>query len=70
MISTHYLAAAAISASLKIIAGLLPPSSSDTLFKFDSAAIMMIFFPVATDPVNDSFLIFICRAIAAPVGSP
>ena len=38
--------------SRKIILGDLPPSSNHTRFKFESAALRMIFLPVPPEPVN------------------
>ena len=50
--------------------GLLPPSSSVTRFKFDSAAAFMIRWPTSVDPVNATLSTSMCRASAAPAVGP
>ena len=58
------------SASSKMMMGLLPPSSSDTRFRFDLAAISMIFRPTSVLPVNATLPTFGCSTIAWPATGP
>ena len=59
-----------ISASSKIIVGDFPPSSSVTVLRLDAAAAFMTVLPTAVLPVNATFSICICSAIAAPTVGP
>lgn len=54
-------AASSISTSSIITNGLLPPSSSETFFKLESAAALAIMRPTSVDPVNATFRISGCE---------
>ena len=56
--------------SLSTTCGLLPPSSSETCFIFDSAAYCSILRPVGPLPVNANFATSIWRARACPASAP
>lgn len=58
------------SQSSNITNGDFPPSSNETFFKFDSEDAFIIVWPVAVLPVNPTFLISGCSAIALPVTVP
>ena len=60
--------ATSMSASGNTIAGDLPPSSSDTFFRFPAACTISL--PTSVDPVNATLSTSGCAASAAPAVSP
>ena len=58
------------STSLKMIVGLFPPNSRVTFFKLVSEAALRILRPVRVLPVNATFEIFMCSAMAWPTLFP
>lgn len=48
----------------------IPPNSSETFFKFESAAAFAMMRPTSVEPVNATFRTSGCSVIAAPAVGP